>query len=47
MLGVHDLIVLLAIAVVLFGARKLPWLRSSIGKSMKALKKGISGTSGR
>jgi len=44
MLGSQDLIVGLVIVLVLFGAKKLPELAGSIGKSMKEFKKGVSGT---
>jgi TatA/E family protein of Tat protein translocase len=46
MLATHDLIVLLVIALFVVGAKMLPGLSSSIGKSMKAFKKGISGDAG-
>jgi sec-independent protein translocase protein TatA len=44
MLGSQDLIVGLVIVLVLFGAKKLPELAGSIGKSMKEFKKGVSDT---
>jgi sec-independent protein translocase protein TatA len=44
MLGSQDLIVGLVVVLVLFGAKKLPELAGSIGKSMKEFKKGVSGT---
>lgn len=40
-LGGPELIIVLAIFVLLFGARKLPELGSSIGKSIKNFKRGI------
>lgn len=42
MLGSQDLMVGLVIVLVLFGAKKLPELAGSIGKSMKEFKKGVS-----
>jgi sec-independent protein translocase protein TatA len=42
MLGSQDLIVGLVVVLVLFGAKKLPELAGSIGKSMKEFKKGVS-----
>ncbi len=42
MLGSQDLIVGLVIVLVLFGAKKLPELAGSLGKSMKEFKKGVS-----
>lgn len=42
MIGSQDLLVGLVIVLVLFGAKKLPELAGSIGKSMKEFKKGVS-----
>jgi sec-independent protein translocase protein TatA len=42
LLGSQDLIVGLVIVVVLFGAKKIPELAGSIGKSLKEFKKGVS-----
>ena len=42
MLGSQDLIVGLVVVLVLFGAKKLPELAGSIGKSLKEFKKGVS-----
>ena len=42
MIGSQDVIVGLVIVVVLFGARKLPELAGSIGKSLKEFKKGMA-----
>ena len=42
MIGSQDLIVGLVLVLVLFGAKKLPELAGSIGKSMKEFKKGVS-----
>jgi len=39
MLGTQDLLIALAIGVFLFGAKKLPELAASLGKSMKEFKK--------
>jgi sec-independent protein translocase protein TatA len=43
MIGSQDLMVGLVIALFFFGAKKLPDLAGSLGKSMKEFKKGISG----
>lgn len=42
--GIHgiDLIVVLAIALLIFGPKKLPEMGASIGKSIKEFKKGMS-----
>jgi sec-independent protein translocase protein TatA len=42
-LGVQELLVILAIAVLIFGARRLPELGSGLGKAIKNFKSGISG----
>lgn len=42
-LGMNELIIILAIVIVLFGASKLPELGSSIGKAINNFKQGISG----
>jgi len=42
MIGSQDLVVGLVIVLVLFGAKKLPELAGSLGKSMKEFKKGVS-----
>ena len=42
MLSAQDLMVILAIAVVLFGAKKLPELGRGIGEGIKNFKKGLS-----
>ena len=44
-IGGPELIIVLAIFVLLFGARKLPELGSSIGKSIKNFKRGIDDAS--
>jgi sec-independent protein translocase protein TatA len=40
-LGGPELIILLVVVVLLFGAKKLPELGSSVGKSIKNFKRGI------
>ncbi len=40
-IGMQELIIILAILVLLFGARKLPQLGGAIGESIKNFKKGI------
>ena len=42
MIGSQDLIIGLVIVVVLFGAKKVPELAGSIGKSLKEFKKGMA-----
>jgi sec-independent protein translocase protein TatA len=42
-IGVQELLVVLAIVVLIFGARRLPELGSGIGKAIKNFKAGISG----
>ena len=42
-LGVQELLVILAIVVLIFGARRLPELGSGVGKAIKNFKAGISG----
>lgn len=42
-LGTPELIVILVILILLFGASKLPQLSRSIGSSMKELRKGMQG----
>jgi sec-independent protein translocase protein TatA len=42
-LGPMELAIILAIVVVLFGARRLPELGSGVGKAIKNFKAGISG----
>lgn len=41
-IGTPELIIILAILVLLFGANKLPQLAKSIGSSVKELRKGMS-----
>jgi sec-independent protein translocase protein TatA len=40
--GPMEVIVILVIVVLLFGAKKLPELGSSVGKSIKNFKKGVA-----
>ena len=42
MIGTQDLLVILVIVLVLFGAKRLPELGKSIGEGIKGLKKGLS-----
>jgi len=42
MLSMQDLTVILAIAAVLFGAKKLPEMGRGIGEAIKNFKKGLS-----
>jgi sec-independent protein translocase protein TatA len=42
-LGAWELFIVLAIVVVLFGARRLPEIGSGMGKAIKNFKSGISG----
>ncbi len=44
-LGMPELIVVLLIALVLFGANRLPEIGRSIGRSIQEFKKGIAGLS--
>src|SRR5690606_10151845 len=41
-LGAPELIIILPVFILLFGARKLPDLRSSAGKSIRNFKKGLN-----
>ena len=42
-IGTTELLVVLGIVVVLFGARRLPELGSGVGKAIKNFKAGLSG----
>lgn len=41
-IGMTELIIILAIVLILFGAKKLPELAGGIGKAIKSFKKGVS-----
>jgi sec-independent protein translocase protein TatA len=41
--GTTELLIVLGIVIVLFGARRLPELGSGVGKAIKNFKAGISG----
>lgn len=45
-LSTPDLIIILAIILLLFGAKKLPDLAKSLGSSARELRKGLSGSDG-
>jgi len=42
-LGPTELLIILGICVLLFGARRLPELGSGLGKAIKGFKAGVSG----
>jgi sec-independent protein translocase protein TatA len=42
-LGATELLIILGIVVLLFGARRLPEIGSGLGKAIKNFKSGISG----
>lgn len=42
-LGVPELLVILGIALVIFGPSKLPQIGSGLGKAIRDFKKGVSG----
>jgi sec-independent protein translocase protein TatA len=42
MIGTQDLIILLVIVVVLFGARKLPEIGKGLGQTIRDFKKAVS-----
>lgn len=42
-IGSSELLVILAIVIVLFGARRLPELGTGVGKAIRNFKAGISG----
>ncbi len=42
-IGIPELLIVLGIVVVLFGARRLPELGSGVGKAIRNFKAGISG----
>jgi sec-independent protein translocase protein TatA len=39
--GITEILVILAVVLLLFGAKKLPDIARSLGKSVKELKKGL------
>lgn len=41
-LGMTELIIILVIVLILFGAKRLPELAGGIGKAIKSFKKGVS-----
>jgi sec-independent protein translocase protein TatA len=43
--GTTELLIILAIILLLFGAKKLPELSKSLGQSMKELRKGLNDSS--
>jgi sec-independent protein translocase protein TatA len=45
-LGVQELLIILVIALVLFGPSKLPQIGSGLGKAIRDFKKGVSGDDG-
>lgn len=46
MLGTQDLVIGLVIALFFFGAKRLPEMARSLGKSMQEFKKGVSADAG-
>ena len=42
-LGLQELLIVLLIAVVIFGARRLPEIGSGLGNAIKNFKRGLSG----
>lgn len=42
-LSTPDLLIILAVVLLLFGAKKLPELSKSLGQSARELRKGLSG----
>jgi sec-independent protein translocase protein TatA len=42
-IGTTELLIVLAIVVVIFGARRLPELGSGVGKAIKNFKAGVTG----
>lgn len=42
-LGMPELIVILVIVIIIFGASRLPQLGEGLGKAIKGFKKGIAG----
>ncbi|NLC70899.1 MAG: twin-arginine translocase TatA/TatE family subunit [Desulfuromonadaceae bacterium] len=42
-LGIQELLIILVLVLILFGAGKLPQVGGSLGKGVKNFKKGLSG----
>ena len=42
-IGVTELLIVLAIAFVIFGAKRLPELGSGLGKAIRSFQKGVKG----
>lgn len=42
-LGMQELVVILLIVIIIFGASRLPQLGEGLGKAIKGFKKGLSG----
>jgi sec-independent protein translocase protein TatA len=42
-LGLQELIIILVIALIIFGPTKLPQIGSGLGKAIRDFKKGVSG----
>ena len=45
-LGLQELLVILVIALVIFGPTKLPQIGSGLGKAIRDFKKGVTGDDG-
>jgi sec-independent protein translocase protein TatA len=43
-LGIQELLIILAIALVIFGPSKLPQIGAGLGKAIRDFKKGVSST---
>ena len=43
-LGMQELLIILAIALVVFGPSKLPQIGSGLGKAIRDFKKGVTGS---
>jgi len=43
-LGMPELVIILVIALVIFGGSRLPQLGEGLGKAIKGFKKGVSGS---
>ena len=43
-LGMPELVVILLVVLLIFGATRIPQIAKSLGKSVSSFKKGISGT---